>query len=64
VDPPKILASRAVSLFRHTTARAALLGSALAYGQEMEPRTFSAVPVGTTNFVALGYGRSSGGFSA
>jgi hypothetical protein len=63
VDPPKILASRAVSLFRHTTARAALLGSALAYGQEMEPRTFSAVQVGT-NFVALGYGRSSGGFSA
>jgi hypothetical protein len=54
--------SRAVSLFRHTTACAVLLGSALASGQEMEPRSYSAVPVGT-NFVALDYARSSGGFS-
>jgi hypothetical protein len=54
--------SRAESLFRHTMACVALLGSALAYGQEMEPRSYSAVPVGT-NFVALDYARSSGGFS-
>ncbi|MFM0149378.1 transporter [Paraburkholderia sp. RL18-085-BIA-A] len=54
--------SRSVSRFRHALACAALLWFALARGQEMEPRSYSAVPVGT-NFVVLDYARSSGGFS-
>lgn len=52
----------AVSRYRHVLACLALLGSALADGQAMEPRSYSAVPVGT-NFVVLDYARSSGGFS-
>jgi hypothetical protein len=59
VDYP---ASRAGGLVRHGLACVAMLGSALAGGQEMEPRTYSAVPVGT-NFVVLNYARSSGGFA-
>jgi hypothetical protein len=43
-------------------AYVALLWSALGCGQEMEPLSYSAVPVGT-NFVVLDYARSSGGFS-
>jgi hypothetical protein len=47
---------------RHASAVAALLWSALAAAQEMEPRTYSAVPIGT-NFVVADYARSSGGVS-
>jgi hypothetical protein len=55
-------ASRPVSRCRYLLACVALLGSVLADGQEMEPRSYSAVPVGTS-FVVLDYARSSGGFS-
>ncbi|MGF6754967.1 transporter [Paraburkholderia sp. GAS42] len=44
---------------RNLCAGVALIWSALSYAQEMEPRTYSAVPVGT-NFVVLSYARSSG----
>lgn len=54
--------SRVAGLFRHGAACVALLGSTLAGGQEMEPRSYSAVPVGT-NFVVLDFARSSGGYS-
>jgi hypothetical protein len=47
---------------RHASAGMALLWSALTSAQEMEPRTYSAVPIGT-NFVVFDYARSTGGFS-
>jgi hypothetical protein len=55
-------ASQTIRCVRQASAGAALLWSALAYAQEMEPRTYSAVPIGT-NFVVVDYARSSGGFS-
>src|SRR5579864_8207704 len=55
-------ATRAARRFRPARVGVALLWSALASAQEMEPRAYSAVPVGT-NFVGIGYARSSGGFS-
>jgi hypothetical protein len=47
---------------RYASAGMALLWSALTSAQEMEPRTYSAVPIGT-NFVVFDYARSTGGFS-
>ena len=44
---------------RHACTGAVVLWSALAAAQEMEPRTYSAVPIGT-NFVVVDYARSSG----
>src|SRR5260370_38926971 len=55
-------ASQAVRRFRHASAGAALIWSALTSAQEMEPHSYSAVPVGT-NFVGLRYARSSGDVS-
>ncbi|AXE94212.1 transporter [Paraburkholderia terricola] len=55
-------ATRAVRRFRPARAGVALLWSALASAQEMEPHAYSATPVGT-NFVVIDYARSSGGFS-
>lgn len=55
-------AVRTIWCVRQTSAGTALLWSALAYAQEMEPRTYSAVSIGT-NFVVVDYARSSGGFS-
>jgi len=46
----------------HATACVALLWSVLISAQEMEPRAYSAVPVGT-NFVVANYARSTGGVS-
>lgn len=61
--PPDIdRVTQAARYFRHVSAGVALLWSALTSAQEMEPRTYSAVPIGT-NFVVVGYARSSGGFS-
>jgi hypothetical protein len=61
--PPDIeWVTQAARYFRHVSADVALLWSALTSAQEMEPRTYSAVPIGT-NFVVLDYARSSGGFS-
>ncbi|WP_246217579.1 transporter [Paraburkholderia panacisoli] len=54
--------SRKVSSIRHAIAGVALLWSALTSAQEMEPRSYSAVPIGT-NFVVADYARSSGGVS-
>ena len=51
--------SRIARRFRHVAASVAGIWSALALAQEMEPRTYSAVPVGT-NFVVADYARSSG----
>jgi len=45
--------------FCHASAGVAVLWSALALAQEMEPRTYSAVPIGT-NFIVADYARSSG----
>jgi hypothetical protein len=44
------------------SAGVALLWSALTSAQEMEPRTYSAVPIGT-NFVVVSYAQSSGDVS-
>ncbi|MGF7001105.1 MULTISPECIES: transporter [Paraburkholderia] len=55
-------ATRAARRFRPVRVGVALLWSALASAQEMEPRAYSAAPVGT-NFVVFDYARSSGGFS-
>jgi hypothetical protein len=61
--PPNITsASQTVRRIWHVTAGVAILWSALTSAQEMEPRSYSAVPMGT-NFVVLDYTRSSGGFS-
>ncbi|AUT70281.1 hypothetical protein CUJ88_12710 [Paraburkholderia hospita] len=61
--PPDIgLATRTARCLRHATAGVALLWSALTSAQEMEPRAYSAVPVGT-NFVVASYARSTGGVS-
>lgn len=58
--PPSLKpASAAVRRIRRAGAGVMLLWSALAFGQEMEPRAYSAVPAGT-NFVVMGYARSSG----
>ena len=54
--------SRQVNSIRHATGGAVLLWSALTSAQEMEPRSYSAVPIGT-NFVVANYARSSGGVS-
>ncbi|WP_436195091.1 transporter [Paraburkholderia hospita] len=53
---------RAVGRFREKLACVALLWPALSGAQEMEPRTYSAAPVGT-NFVVVNYSRSSGDVS-
>jgi Bacterial regulatory proteins, luxR family/Putative MetA-pathway of phenol degradation len=47
---------------RHASASVALFWPALAPAQEMEPRAYSAIPVGT-NFIVSDYARSSGGYS-
>jgi hypothetical protein len=61
--PPDIdRVTQAARHFRHVSAGVALLWSALTSAQEMEPRAYSAVPIGT-NFVVVDYARSSGGFS-
>ncbi len=52
-------ATRAARCFQHASAGLTLLWSALASAQEMEPRAYSAVPIGT-NFVVANYARSSG----
>jgi hypothetical protein len=44
---------------RYASAGVIILWSAFAPAQEMEPRTYSAVPVGT-NFIVVNYARSSG----
>jgi hypothetical protein len=48
-----------VRSFRHVGTGAVVIWSALAAAQEMEPRTYSAVPIGT-NFIVADYARSSG----
>jgi len=48
--------------FQSRWAGIALVWSILASAQEMEPRSYSAVPVGT-NFVVAGYARSTGDVS-
>ncbi len=48
--------------FRQASVGTAVLWSALAPAQEMEPRSYSAVPIGT-NFIVANYARSSGGIS-
>lgn len=55
-------AIRRIKRIRRASAGAALLWSALASAQEMEPRAYSAVPIGT-NFIVVNYARSTGGFS-
>jgi len=45
---------------RHAGVSTVVIWSALAAAQEMEPRTYSAVPIGT-NFIVVDYARSSGG---
>jgi hypothetical protein len=47
---------------RHASVSVALFWPALAPAQEMEPRAYSAIPVGT-NFIVADYARSSGGYS-
>lgn len=54
--------TQAVRHFRHASESMVLLWSALASAQEMEPRSYSAAPVGT-NFVAASYARSTGDVS-
>ncbi|MBB5460287.1 transporter [Paraburkholderia sp. Cpub6] len=54
--------SQAFRRFLYMSSGVALFFSTLASAQELEPRTYSAVPVGT-NFVVLDYARSSGGVS-
>jgi hypothetical protein len=54
--------SRQVNSIRHAIGGGVLLWSALTSAQEMEPRSYSAVPIGT-NFVVANYARSSGGVS-
>jgi hypothetical protein len=54
--------TQTVSCVRRMSAGVALLWSALTSAQEMEPRTYSSVPIGT-NFVVADYARSTGGFS-
>lgn len=51
---------QAVHRFLHASAGVTLLSSVPASAQELEPRAYSAVPVGA-NFVVLDYARSSGG---
>jgi hypothetical protein len=51
--------TQTVRYLRHASTGAVVIWSALAVAQEMEPRTYSAVPIGT-NFVVADYARSSG----
>lgn len=51
--------SRTARSFRYASTGAVVIWSALAAAQEMEPRSYSAVPIGT-NFVVVDYARSSG----
>jgi hypothetical protein len=55
-------ATRNVQRFRYREAGLALLWSALVSAQEMEPRSYSATPVGT-NFLVANYARSTGDVS-
>jgi len=56
------LRTRKIRRLKSRGAGIALCWSALASAQEMEPRSYSAVPVGT-NFVVAGYARSAGDVS-
>jgi hypothetical protein len=51
--------TQTVRSFRHASAGAVVIWSTLAAAQEMEPRSYSAVPIGT-NFIVMDYSRSSG----
>src|SRR5260370_35518262 len=51
--------TQTVRSFRHASAGAVVIWSTLLAAQEMEPRSYSAVPMGT-NFIVLDYSRSSG----
>lgn len=51
--------TQTVRSFRHASAGAVVIWSTLAAAQEMEPRSYSAVPIGT-NFIVMDYARSSG----
>src|SRR5260370_22626613 len=51
--------TQTVRCFRHASAGAVVIWSTLAAAQEMEPRSYSAVPIGT-NFIGMDYARSSG----
>ena len=51
--------TQTVRSFRHASAGAVVIWSTLVAAQEMEPRSYSAVPIGT-NFIVMDYSRSSG----
>ena len=51
--------TQTVRSFRHASVGAVVIWSTLAAAQEMEPRSYSAVPIGT-NFIVMDYSRSSG----
>src|SRR5882762_3009462 len=54
--------TQTVRSFRHASAGAVVIWSTLVAAQEMEPRSYSAVPIGT-NFIVMDYARSSGDIS-